>query len=96
MPALISLLIGMLLAQRFKVLVLIPTLPLAAILAIGDGLAHGQAIWAIATSSVLAIVALQIGYLLGIGIHHFMVVARASRMNSSSVPGTLAQRREAH
>lgn len=96
MPALISLLVGMLVAQRFKVLSLLPVIPLSAVFTIAVGAAHAEADWFIVATTALAIVTLQVGYLLGLAVHQLMVLVRASRINSRSLSSTLPRRRTAH
>jgi hypothetical protein len=72
----ISLLVGTFLAQRFKVLVLAPVILLfTVILAFGAGIARADAGWTVGLTATMTIVGLQIGYLLGIGIRHLIVVA---------------------
>jgi hypothetical protein len=92
-PAIISLLVGMFLGQRFKVLVLAPVILLTLILAIGAGIARVDAVWALGLTAAVTIVGLQIGYLLGIGIRHLIVVARAIRLRAASLGGSLPTRR---
>ena len=96
MPALVSLLIGMLVAQRFKVLILLPIILLSATFTIGIEIARAERPWIVGSAAVLSIVAVQFGYLLGLAVHHLMVLARASRINSGSLPSTLPRRRTAH
>ena len=93
---LISLLVGMVIAQRFKVLILFPAILLALVITIASGIALAKSSWMVATAAFVATVAVQIGYLLGAGIHHLMVVTRASRIRSGSMPSTLPPRRTAH
>ncbi len=95
-PAFICLFVGMLVAQRFKVLILLPIILLSLAVTIGGGIARAETPWAIVATSVLAIVAVQIGYLLGIAAHHLMVSAGGNAINSGSVPSALSRRRAAH
>lgn len=95
MPILISLLTGMLVAQQFKVLILLPIMLLSAVFTIGVGFARAERPWVIPTAAVLAIVSVQIGYLLGLAAHHLMVLARANRIHSGSPPNAV-RRRTAH
>jgi hypothetical protein len=89
-PAIIGLLVGTFLAQRFKVLVLAPVILLfAVILAFGAGIARADAGWTVGLTAAVTIVGLQIGYLLGIGIRHLIVAARASRLRAASLGGSL-------
>src|SRR5580704_3857305 len=94
--ALISLLIGIVLARGFKVLVLIPVFMFTAVLAIGTGLAHTDATWSIGSTALIVIVGLQIGYLLGSGMRHVMVLVRANRPGSTAFTNSLPPRRPAH
>jgi len=78
--ALIGLLVGMLVAQRFTVLILIPILFLSIFFVITIGVARGERFWTVALASVITVIAVQIGYLLGMAIHQLLVVARTNRM----------------
>jgi hypothetical protein len=93
--ALISLLIGVVLARRFKVLVLAPAFILTLVLAIGAGLARTDAAWAIGSTALVVIVGLQIGYLFGSGIRLVLVAFRANRPGSESFANTLLPHRSA-
>jgi len=76
----ISILVGAVLGQRFRVLILFPVFLLAIMtIAVAALLHHSQA-WSAAEASVVVIVGLQIGYLFGIGIRHLSIVLRAYRM----------------
>jgi len=90
--AIISLLVGMLLAQRSKVLVLAPVILLTLLLAIGAGIARADTAWAVWLTAAVTIVGLQIGYLLAIGIGHLIAVTRASRLREASLGGSLPTR----
>ena len=93
-PAIIGLLVGIFLAQRFKVLVLAPVILLTLILAIGAGIARADdTAWAVWLTAAVTIVGLQIGYLLAIGIGHLIAVTRASRLREASLGGSLPTRR---
>jgi hypothetical protein len=73
----ICLFVGILLGQRFKVLVLAPALALTLVLTSGAEIARGDAIWAIVLMELATITSLQMGYLAGTGIRHLLIVARA-------------------
>jgi hypothetical protein len=90
--ALISLSIGVVLARRFKVLILAPAFMLTLLLAIGTGLARTDAAWSIGSAALVVIIGLQIGYLLGSGMRHVMVLVRASRSSPNSFANTLPHR----
>jgi hypothetical protein len=97
MPLIICVLVGMVLGQRFKVLVLLPAIGVALIVAIGVGVASADSGWSIVLMAVSVTIMLQIGYVVGIGIRSFTVAARTARLYHcpASVP-TVARRRPAH
>src|SRR6266566_1425841 len=76
--AVVSLLAGMMLGQRFKALVLAPALVLVLMAAVGYGVGQGYTAWQSLPMTAAAIVSLQIGYLAGIGIRS-LIAARAAR-----------------
>jgi hypothetical protein len=75
----ISLLMGMVLGQRFKVLVLVPAMVFVLLVAIGEGTARAEGLWPTALLAMVAIASLQIGYLAGTGIRYLHVAARTNR-----------------
>lgn len=77
--SLISLLVGVALGQRFKVMVLMPAGAMGLALAIGTGIAHGQSAWSIVLTAATAATCMQIGYLAGIGVRHLQEVASSRR-----------------
>ena len=83
--SMVSLLVGALLGQRFKVMVLMPATPIVLILAVGTGVAHAQTAWSIVLMAAAAAISMQIGYLVGIGIHHILAAA----LSRSSPPTSL-------
>ena len=89
-----STLAGMFLAQRFKVLALLPAILAAGLLAIAWGI-HAGSGWFTALLALAAGAAIQIGYLLGLGIHHLPAIFRPGR-NSPSIPSSTAAGRGAH
>jgi hypothetical protein len=94
--AIFSVIVGMTLGQRFKVLILVPAIAIALLIAVGAGIAHADGPGMIILSSVLSLVGLQIGYLAGTGIRILMAAARAGRLRASPVEGPLHVRRTAH
>ena len=94
--ALIGLLIGIVLARRFKVLVLAPAFMITLVLAIGTALAHTETTWSIGSTALIVIVGLQVGYLLGSGMCHVMAHARYSRLRSASMTNALQPHRPVH
>ena len=80
---LFSLLAGLVLGQRFRILVLVPALMLALLAGVGSGVARADGIWWTALMAVAAATALQIGYLIGLVIRDIPVIGRASRTAAS-------------
>ena len=82
MVLLVCLLLGAVLGQRFKVLILLPAmLPTVTFATIVVAL-QGATVWQIVATAFLAGTSLQIGYLAGIGIRHLTIVERASRLGA--------------
>jgi hypothetical protein len=73
MPGIACLLVGMLLGQRFKVLVLAPAIALIIALSIVFGVARADALWSVAAMAMVATANLQMGYLAGIALRAFLV-----------------------
>lgn len=90
--ATISLLAGMVLGQRFRVLILLPLFLLTLLIAVAASWAHPQGHWTAVECGVAVIVCLQIGYLGGVGIRHFTLLVRATRMSRGHVSGALPER----
>jgi len=80
MATLLGLVIGTILGQRFKVLVLAPAILLILLLAIGAAIVGNNPAWSVAAHAAMALLGLQLGYLLGIGIRYLKVLARANRL----------------
>jgi len=80
MTTLLGLLIGMILGQRFKVLILAPAVLLIVLLAIGAAIESTNPAWSVGARAAMALVGLQFGYLLGAGIRYLKVLARANRL----------------
>jgi hypothetical protein len=89
-------LVGMALGQRFTVLVLAPAILLAAVVAVGIGIARSQTPGMITLLTVAAVASLQIGYLLGLGVLQLTAAGRASRQSSGSLADSSSARRTAH
>jgi putative Ca2+/H+ antiporter (TMEM165/GDT1 family) len=88
----ISFLVGILLARRFKVLILIPGILLTLIVVTGIGLARSHAAGNVRLSTAVAILGLQLGYTFGLGIWRYFVVIRANRQQLSSLMNALPPR----
>jgi uncharacterized membrane protein len=82
----ISILAGIALGQRFKVFVLGPAMALIIALAIILGTLSTESRTIVATTSV-AVLGVQIGYMLGIGLRHLTLLLRASRFRPGSFTG---------
>jgi hypothetical protein len=89
--ATISVLIGMVLGQRFKVLVLVPLLLLTLFAAVIAACARLEPGWTIAETAGSVIVGLQVGYVLGLSVRQLMVRVRARRLHGASQPSTLSR-----
>ena len=89
--AMVSLLVGALLAQRFKVLVLIPATAIVLGVAFGTGVTHAHTAWSTILTVGAAATSMQIGYLIiGSGVRHVWAGVISSR--SSHVPSTTSAR----
>ena len=85
--SMVSLLVGMVLGQRFKVLVLMPATAIVLVLAVGAGVTQARTAWSIVLMAAAAATSMQIGYLVGIGVHHVLAAA-LSRRSSPLTPTT--------
>lgn len=94
--ALLCLLAGMVIAQRFKVLILVPTISVALVFTIGTGIARAEPVWTVLAAAAMVVTCVQIGYLLGVAVYHAFVLARASRLHSRTLQNGLPPRRTAH
>jgi hypothetical protein len=65
----IGILVGIALGLRYKALILVPAITLAAIFALIVGLARADSFWSIVWTVVTVVSTVQLGYLAGIGIH---------------------------
>jgi hypothetical protein len=63
--SIISLSVGALLAQRFKIIVLVPATLAVLAIAIGAGIAQTSSTWLIVGMIVAASVSIQVGYFVG-------------------------------
>jgi hypothetical protein len=80
----VSFLVGAVLGQHFRVMILMPAIVIVLIVAVVTGVTHAHAAWSIVLMAVASATSIQIGYLVGIGIRHLLAVAPSSR--SSSLP----------
>lgn len=82
---LISLLVGMVLGQRFKVLAVVPAMAASLLVTIGIGIAHSEGLGRTVLLVALAVASLQIGYLVGVAIRYSLAAARTSGLRTASV-----------
>ena len=91
-PAILSVLLGMVLAQRFKVFILLPIILLVLTFAFAQAIAHVGAATTSAIIAVIVIVSLQLGYVLGIAVRHARIFVLTHRLRTASL-GRLPQAR---
>jgi hypothetical protein len=91
MMSLICLLVGAVLGQRFRILVLIPAMALA-IMATA-GFSHSGTFWQILGAVLVATTSLQIGYFAGVGARYLMAVTRTSQIYAGSPAASTSPRR---
>jgi hypothetical protein len=83
--ALISLLLGMVLGQRFKVLALVPIIAVWLLVATGVGIVRYGELGPTLLLAALAVASVQIGYLTGVVIRYSLVGTRASGLRTASI-----------
>jgi hypothetical protein len=93
---LVSLLIGMVLGQRFKVLAVVPAIAASSMAAIGFGIAHSEGLGRTVLLAALAVASLQIGYLLGVAIRYSLAAARTSGLRTASIHASQPTRHAVH
>jgi membrane protein DedA with SNARE-associated domain len=71
--SIVSLLVGAGLGQHYRVLVLVPATAILLGVAVVTGAAQAQTAWSIVLMGVAAATCIQIGYFVGVGIHHVLV-----------------------
>jgi hypothetical protein len=79
----LSTLAGMVLGQRFKVLILLPAIAVTLLVTIAAGLARAETPGMLALSAILTMVGIQVGYLLGIGIRQLTAGLGRPRLPAS-------------
>jgi hypothetical protein len=75
--SIVSLSVG-LLAQRFRIIVLVPATLTVFVMAIGAGVAQAHSAWLIVLTIAAATVSVQVGYFVGMLIQHGLSVLLAS------------------
>lgn len=91
---LLTLLIGMLLGQRFTVLVLLPATLLTLIIGVGLGIADSERPGHIGLTILAAIACLQVSYLLGAGIRYLLAPGRERQIHAASTAHSWLARRQ--
>jgi len=89
--ALISLLAGVVLGLRFKVLVVVPASTATLLVAVGIGLGRADSLWTIVLMAEAAVASLQIGYLAGGIIGYVLAAVRIGGLRTAQ-----PARRSAH
>ena len=90
MLAMTAVLIGAVLGQRFKVLILVPAIIIGLAVILAIGMAHHDNLWSTLLAMALITTALQIGYLGGIVIRFVIAAARVGRNSPRTI--AVAQR----
>ena len=81
----ISTLLGLVLGQRYKVLVLVPSIAFVLLVAIGMGITRTEGPGSSVIMAVGAVACVQIGYFAGVGIRYLLAVARTGKTRLPSV-----------
>ena len=82
--SILSLVVGAVLAQRFKIVVLVPAMFAVAVVAIGVGIAQAKTVWTDIMMICAASAAMQVGYFAGVLIRHALGAILACRSSSLS------------
>ena len=82
--SIVSLSVGAVLAQRFRIIVLVPATLAVVVIAIGAGVAQANSAWLIVGMIAAASVSIQAGYLVGMLIQHGLGALLASRSSPFS------------
>jgi hypothetical protein len=90
MLAIVSSVTGAVLAQRFKIMILIPATAIALAAALGTGVAQTQTAWWTIVMAAAAGVSMQVGYIIGLCIH-YVVEAPLTERPDAFRPGASAR-----
>jgi hypothetical protein len=90
--SIVSLLVGAGLGQYYRVLVLIPATAVLLVVAIGTGVAQAQTAWSIILMAVAAATCIQIGYLVGVAVHHVLAASWSSETSPLTSPTSTSAR----
>jgi hypothetical protein len=80
----VSFLLGMMLAQRCTVVILLPAIALVLALTVSSEIASADAAWVIVSDTMAAIASLQLGYLAGLVTRHLVEAATPSVLRRSA------------
>jgi hypothetical protein len=94
MLGILSLLAGMVLAQRFKILVLTLAVLLTLPCIVSVGIVVGEAPQLIGLDAAIAVVCLETGYMIGIVLRYLLLTPRQDRVPSTSSGSSLPVRSE--
>src|SRR5215467_4248629 len=72
--AIIGVVVGIVLGLRYKILILVPAVLFAMILAIAVGVGRADSFWSIVLTTIALVIAVQLGYLAGLVIHAAIVI----------------------
>lgn len=78
--AILCFLLGAVLGQRFKVLILGPSVAFGAVVVIALGIGRAEDVWEIVLTVILVSASLQIGYLSGTLINSLTIAERATQI----------------
>src|ERR1700674_24683 len=84
--SIVSLLVGAVLGQHFRVMVLIPATVALLVIAVATGITQAQTAWSIVLMVATSATGMQIGYFIGIGIRHVLAVAWPSGSSPLTSP----------
>ncbi len=88
--ALVGVVVGIVLGLRYKILILVPAVLFAMIFAIIVGVGRGDSFWSIVLTTVVLVIAVQLGYLAGIAIHAVIVAMRPPRKDGGKSDSEIA------
>jgi membrane protein DedA with SNARE-associated domain len=89
--AVAGLLVGAALGQRFTVMILVPGTVVLLAVSIATGFTHANTAWSIALTAAIAATSMQIGYLIGIGVHHIFAARPSGRSPTLASPAASAR-----
>jgi hypothetical protein len=82
--AIIGVVVGIVLGLRYKILILVPAVLFATVLAIAVGMGRADSFWSIVLTTVALVTAVQLGYLAGVVIHAAIAAIRPPRKDGVS------------